>query len=339
MRDTGGIVPLKIVPEPATSSAAQRQPRLIRTPAELSAALAAQTDIGLVPTMGALHEGHAHLIQRARQESRVVVLSVFVNPLQFGPNEDYERYPRVLDSDLELAEREGVNLVFAPEPEDMYPPGFATRVSVPPLADVLDGAARSGHFTGVATVVLKLLNLVRPDRAYFGEKDWQQLTIIRRMVSDLNVTVDIVGVPTVRSETPGEVGLALSSRNTYLIAGQRRQAAALHRALIAVQQQCSGGERRPDALLKAGRAVLDAESALIPEYLTLVDADLRVLAEAYPKAGDTPDRRDVNTEGVSEPTVSEPTDSVLTEARLLVAARLSGVRLIDNLPLSEGGLA
>ena len=206
MRDTGGIVPLKIVPEPANSSAAQRQPRLIRTPAELRAALAEQTDVGLVPTMGALHEGHAHLIQRARQESRVVVLSVFVNPLQFGPNEDYERYPRVLDSDLELAEREGVNLVFAPEPEDMYPPGFATRVSVPPLADVLDGAARPGHFTGVATVVLKLLNLVRPDRAYFGEKDWQQLTIIRRMVSDLNVTVDIVGVPTVRSETPGEVG-------------------------------------------------------------------------------------------------------------------------------------
>ena len=312
----------------------QTLPRLIRTPAELRDALAEATDIGLVPTMGALHAGHAHLIQRARQESRVVVLSVFVNPLQFGPNEDFERYPRVLDTDLALAGDEGVDIVFAPEPEDMYPPGFVTRVSVPPLADVLDGASRPGHFTGVATVVLKLLNLVRPNRAYFGEKDWQQLSIIRRMVHDLNVTVDIVGVPTVRSETPGEVGLALSSRNTYLVPDQRSQAAALHRALIAVQQQCSGGERRPDALLKAGRAVLDAESALIPEYLTLVDADLRVLAEAYPKAGDTPDRRDVNTEGVSE-----PTDSVLTEARLLVAARLSGVRLIDNLPLSEGGLA
>ncbi|WP_420596547.1 pantoate--beta-alanine ligase [Deinococcus sp.] len=299
--------------------AAQTLPRLLRTPVELTAALSACPDIGLVPTMGALHDGHAHLIRRARAESGVVVLSVFVNPLQFGPGEDYERYPRVLEADLALAGRGGVDIVFAPETAEMYPPGFVTRIQVPQLSDVLDGAARPGHFTGVATVVLKLLNLVRPNRAYFGEKDWQQLSIIRRMVSDLNVTVDIVGVPTVRSELPGEAGLALSSRNQYLTPEQRARASVLHRALVAVQAAYATGERRRDALLSAGRSVLSSEPELVLDYLSLVDSNL--------VGGDTTDRERVDTEDVNAERFSE--------ARLLVAARLFGVRLIDNLPLNH----
>src|SRR3989442_9873947 len=195
---------------------------------DIRKALDAARNIGLVPTMGALHAGHEALIQRARTDSQVVVVSIFVNPLQFGPNEDYTRYPRALQQDLEICERNGAGLVFAPSVEEMYPLPELTFVDVTRVSEHLCGAFRPGHFRGVATVVLKLLNIVQPDRAYFGEKDMQQLAVIRRMVLDLMVPVEIVGVPTVREPD----GLALSSRNKYLDAEARQAAPGLYRALL-----------------------------------------------------------------------------------------------------------
>src|SRR5689334_12727243 len=183
--------------------------------------------VGLVPTMGALHEGHASLIRLARRQCGFVAVSVFVNPTQFGPKEDFTRYPRTLPDDLKLCEREGADLVFAPEPAAMYPPGFRTFVEVTELGEHLCGSSRPGHFRGVATVVLKLLNVVQPDRAYFGQKDAQQARIIRQMVRDLDVPTEVVVAPTVREPD----GLALSSRNRYLDPAQRRHAAALYQAL------------------------------------------------------------------------------------------------------------
>ncbi|WP_245895841.1 pantoate--beta-alanine ligase [Deinococcus irradiatisoli] len=291
---------------------------LVHTPAELRAALRALSPapLGLVPTMGALHEGHAHLIRRARLDRQRVVLSVFVNPLQFGPNEDYAAYPRTLEHDLRLAEAEGVDLVFAPSAEQMYPPGYATRVSVPGVSEGFDGASRPGHFTGVATVVLKLLNLVQPQRAYFGEKDWQQLMVIRHLARDLNLPLEIVGVSTVRSDQPGEEGLALSSRNSYFTPEQRRRASVLARSLQAAQARYAAGERQASALLSAARVVLDSEPELSLDYLSLVDGDMHEIER-------------IDNEGVST--------LHLSEYRLLVAARLFGVRLIDNMPLLSTG--
>ena len=319
--------------------------RLVQTPDQLRGALrrlptAAPGGVGLVPTMGALHSGHAQLIRRARAENAGVVLSLFVNPLQFGPSEDFERYPRDLEADLALAGAEGVDLVFAPSTAQMYPPGFATRVKVQGVSEGFDGAARPGHFDGVATVVLKLLNLVRPDRAYFGEKDWQQLAVVRRMVRDLDVPSKVVGVPTVRSAVSGEVGLALSSRNTYFTPEQRRRAGVLFRALGAAQAAYALGERRAAALLAAAHAVLETEPDLSLEYLSLVDGDMHEVAGRLPER-DTADRAGVNNEAVESGSVSEPrlAEVRLAEYRLLVAARLFGVRLIDNLPLISGSSA
>ncbi|MDL2345667.1 pantoate--beta-alanine ligase, partial [Deinococcus sp. MIMF12] len=187
--------------------------------------------------MGSLHEGHAQLIRRARAECGVVAVSVFVNPTQFGPGEDLSRYPRDLERDLRLAGDAGADVLFHPEAEAMYPPGHATTVQVGGVSGPLEGESRPGHFDGVATVVLKLLNLVGPQRAYFGEKDWQQLAVVRRMVRDLSVPVEIVGVPTVR----GASGLALSSRNSYLTPQQRERATVLSRALRAVQSAAASG--------------------------------------------------------------------------------------------------
>ncbi len=195
--------------------------------------------IGLVPTMGALHEGHLSLIEAARAETGYVVVSIFVNPTQFGPKEDLSRYPRPLQHDLELCERAGVDLVFHPEPVVMYPAGFRTFVEVTVLQDGLCGASRPGHFRGVATVVLKLFNLVQPDRAYFGQKDAQQARIIRQMAEDLNVPVEVRVCPIVREAD----GLALSSRNRYLEADERRQAVTLYRALTEARQRIEAGER------------------------------------------------------------------------------------------------
>jgi pantoate--beta-alanine ligase len=205
----------------------------VATRAELAAVLGgARTDVrsrvGVVMTMGALHEGHAALMRAARKESDHVVTTIFVNPLQFGPNEDLDRYPRSLSADREICAAEGVDLIFAPSPAVVYPDG-EPRVTVQPgpLGDELEGAIRPGHFTGVLTVVLKLLHLTQPGAAYFGEKDYQQLTLVRRMVRDLSLDVEIVGVPTVREPD----GLALSSRNRYLSAQERQQALGLSRAL------------------------------------------------------------------------------------------------------------
>lgn len=257
--------------------------------------------MGLVPTMGYLHDGHATLMRRAREVCDVLVVSIFVNPLQFGPAEDLAAYPRDLERDLGVVEAAGVDVVFMPTSETMYPPAFDTRVVVSGVSEGLDGASRPGHFVGVATVVLKLLNLVRPDVAFFGEKDWQQLTVLRQMVRDLNVPVDVVGLPTVRAPS----GLALSSRNSYLSAEQQARAAVLSRALTAVQTAYASGEREAAALRQVGLDVLAAEPEVTLDYLSVVGRDMQ-------------EREVVDNDPMT---------------RVLVAARMFGVRLIDNMPL------
>jgi pantoate--beta-alanine ligase len=231
--------------------------------------LAGQKRIGLVPTMGALHAGHEKLIQTARAESDILAVSIFVNPLQFGPSEDYSRYPRPLDLDLVTCERNGVDVVFAPQVEEMYPKPPVTSVEVGRLGEHLCGKFRPGHFRGVATVVLKLLNIVQPHAAYFGEKDMQQLMIIRRMVADFNVPVTIVGVPTVREPD----GLALSSRNQYLTPEGRQAAPLLYRALQEAVIRIRSGERDVAAVREAGLRVLNTSSLIRVEYFEIVDAD------------------------------------------------------------------
>lgn len=287
------------------------EPRVFTDPAQLREALKDRGVVGFVPTMGYLHDGHATLMRWARQSCDTVVLSIYVNPLQFGPNEDYASYPRDLERDVKVAASAGVDYVFAPTDGIMYPPGFSTRVSVQGVADTLDGLSRPGHFTGVATVVLKLLNLVRPDKVFLGEKDWQQVAVLRRMITDLNVTVEVVGVPTVRSEDGASRGLALSSRNSYLNDEQKARATVLSRALRAVQDAYAGGERSTAALRQAGLTVLNAEPEVNLDYLTIVDSNLQEHATV--------------------------TDDPFN--RILIAARLFGVRLIDNMPLSAGGPA
>jgi pantoate--beta-alanine ligase len=225
--------------------------------------------IGLVPTMGALHAGHLALIEAARAETGYVVVSIFVNPTQFGPKEDFTRYPRPLERDLELCGQAGVDLVFHPEPAVMYPSGYRTQVEVTGLQDVLCGASRPGHFRGVATVVLKLFNLVQPDRAYFGQKDAQQVRILQQMVSDLNVPVEVRVCNIVREAD----GLARSSRNEYLDPQQRRQATVLHRALIEARRRIEAGERDAAVLRQAMvECIASAPSANL-DYAAVVDAD------------------------------------------------------------------
>jgi pantoate--beta-alanine ligase len=250
----------------------------------------------LVPTMGALHDGHLALVRAAKRvPGSVVVVSIFVNPLQFGAGEDLDAYPRTLDDDLALLRGEGVEIVFAPTAAAMYPDGLRTAVHPGPLADELEGGARPTHFAGVLTVVLKLLQIVRPDRVFFGEKDYQQLVMIRQMVADLNVDVAVVGVPTVREYD----GLAMSSRNRYLDPAQRELAGTLSAALTAAAHAAPAG---PQAALDAARAVLDAVPAIKVDYLVLRDAELG------------PPRADV-------------------PGRLLVAARLGTTRLLDNIAI------
>jgi pantoate--beta-alanine ligase len=253
--------------------------------------------INLVPTMGALHAGHRELMRRARGvPGATTVVSIFVNPRQFAPGEDFDRYPRAFEGDLEMCREEGVELVFAPDVEDVYPAGFATTVHPGPLGDDLEGAVRPGHFAGVLTVVAKLFAITVPDVAYFGEKDYQQLALIRRMVRDLDIDVHLVGVPTVRERD----GLALSSRNAYLSPDEREAAVAISAALSAGQH---AGEQGPAAVLDAARAVLAAEPRLEVDYLELRDDEL----------GPTPE---------------------IGPARLLVAARAGKTRLIDNVAVS-----
>lgn len=223
--------------------------------------------IGLVPTMGALHEGHASLIRAARTHCAHSAVSIFVNPTQFGPNEDYDRYPRSFDSDCALAEAEGADVIFAPSVEEMYPSGAATSVEVTGLGDQLDGASRPGHFRGVATVVAQLFVAAEPDLAFFGQKDAAQVSVLRRMVADLRLGVELVVCPIVREAD----GLALSSRNAYLIADERRQARALSRAIRWVEALVAKGERDPAVLSEAARQIFATEPLIRVDYVAVVD--------------------------------------------------------------------
>ena len=224
--------------------------------------------LGFVPTMGALHEGHLSLVRRARAECGVVVASIFVNPLQFGPGEDFERYPRTFEEDYRQLEVAGVEVLFAPEAGEMYPEGAMTTVTVAGVGDRLDGASRPGHFTGVATVVAKLLHVVGRGRAYFGQKDAAQLAVLRQMVRDLNFDVEVVGCAIVRDAD----GLALSSRNKYLSEAERGQALVLRRTLLAVEAMIAGGERESAVLIRGGMRVLEGEAGGRVDYFAVVDA-------------------------------------------------------------------
>lgn len=226
--------------------------------------------LSFVPTMGALHDGHLSLVRRAKELGDLTVVSVFVNPRQFGPSEDYASYPRELTRDADLCIQEGVDLLFAPEAGEMYPEGFRTHVEVEGLSDVLEGASRPGHFRGVCTVVLKLLNLVRPHFAFFGQKDAQQALVVRRMVRDLNLDTELVICPTVRQDD----GLALSSRNAYLSVEERQAAAVLHRALDAGRRAIEEeGERDPHAIERCLRDVLAGEPRARVDYAVVVDGE------------------------------------------------------------------
>lgn len=225
--------------------------------------------IGLVPTMGALHEGHLSLCRAARAETGFVIVTIFVNPTQFGPNEDFSRYPRQLATDLDLCGQAGVDLVFAPDVQVMYPADFRTFVEVQELADGLCGAARPGHFRGVTTVVLKLFNIVGADRAYFGQKDAQQARLIRQMVHDLNVPLEVRVCPIVREAD----GLALSSRNQYLDANQRQQAVVLHQALQDARRAIESGERSAEVVRQLLVRRIETAPAALVDYAAVVDAD------------------------------------------------------------------
>ncbi|NYJ06079.1 pantoate--beta-alanine ligase [Petropleomorpha daqingensis] len=258
--------------------------------------------VALVPTMGALHEGHRTLVRSARKQAGSVVVSVFVNPTQFGPGEDFDRYPRTWDADLDALAEEGADVVFHPPVEEVYPPGsVGVTVDPGPLGSVLEGAVRPGHFAGVLTVVAKLFGLVRPDVALFGEKDYQQLTLIRAMARELALGLEVVGVPTVREDD----GMALSSRNRYLSPDERARAAGISRAL---REGAAAGPAGADAVLAAARDVLASAPELVLDYLELTDPDLGPAPATGP-------------------------------ARLLVAARAGSTRLIDNVPVTLGAPA
>jgi pantoate--beta-alanine ligase len=284
--------------------------RTVRTVAELRAALTARRNegqsVGLVPTMGSFHEGHLALMRTAREACDCVVVSLFVNPTQFGPGEDLDAYPRDESRDAELAGSVGVDLLFAPPVEEVYPDGFATTVSVDGVSEVLCGDVQRrgrGHFDGVTTVVSKLLHMVAPDVAYFGQKDAQQVVVIERMVRDLDIPVRIETVPTVREPD----GLALSSRNAYLEPAERQRATALHRALAAAERTVAAGDTGAAAVLAAARGELDA-AGIEPEYLELRST-----------------------------TDLSPVERVNGSTLLAVAARVGRARLIDNTVLISQG--
>jgi pantoate--beta-alanine ligase len=224
--------------------------------------------VGFVPTMGYLHEGHLELVRRARAENPTVAVSIFVNPTQFGPKEDFAQYPRDPERDLALLKKEGTDIVFMPSAEEMYPPGFDSWVEVGRITERLEGAARPGHFRGVATVVAKLFNIIRPDKAYFGQKDAQQLAVIKKMVVDLDMGIEIVAVPTVREPD----GLAMSSRNTYLSAEERRQAAVLYQSLKLAQKLYAEGEKEAKAIIGQMTALIGQQPLANIEYISIADA-------------------------------------------------------------------
>jgi pantoate--beta-alanine ligase len=274
--------------------------QIIHTVAAMRAARASVADLGFVPTLGYLHDGHLSLVARAKAESGATAVSIFVNPTQFGPNEDLSRYPRDVPRDLALLEAAAVDFVFVPEAVEMYPAGFDTRIEVGGITDVLEGAVRPGHFSGVATVVAKLFNIVQPTRAYFGQKDAQQSVVIRKLVRDLDLPVQVIVAPTVREPD----GLALSSRNSYLTPEQRAAAPAIFRALSAARALFDAGERDGETLREAMRRALAAEPLMQIDYVSIADpATLRELA------------------------------LVDRQALASMAVRLGATRLIDNLVL------
>lgn len=279
-------------------------PPVVATRDELRQAIAelrrAGRSIGFVPTMGALHAGHLSLVDACRRECGVTVASIFVNPTQFGPGEDFERYPRPLEADLAQFAAHGVDLVFAPPTGEIYPPGHAAFVDVGPVAEPLEGRHRPGHFRGVATVVLKLFNIVAPDRAYFGRKDYQQSLVIRRLVRDFDLPIEIRVCPTVREPD----GLALSSRNVYLSPTEREQALVLSRSLRLARDLYRDGQRDAETILREMKALLASVPQVRPDYVALVDAETLE-----------------NLTRIDRPAVA------------LIAARVGRTRLIDNLPL------
>jgi pantoate--beta-alanine ligase len=268
------------------------------------AARASDRLLGLVPTMGALHEGHFSLIRLAKRECSPTVVSIFVNPTQFGPSEDLSKYPRRMEDDRVALENLAVDYLFAPTAQEMYPPGFRTSVAVEGLSDRLEGRSRPGHFRGVTTVVLKLLEIVQPRRAYFGRKDAQQARIIRQMASDLNLDTEVIVRPILRDRD----GLALSSRNVYLQGDDRRAATALSRSLTAVRDQVNRGERDVARLLSALRQVLGAEPRVALDYAEIVDAE-----------------------------TLEPVVGLRGACYVLIAAKVGGTRLIDNALIEQDG--
>lgn len=264
---------------------------------------ASRAVVGFVPTMGALHEGHVSLVRRCRAECDVCVASIFVNPLQFGPSDDLAKYPRRFDTDRSILEGEGCDLVFHPRVAEMYPDGFQTNVSVARVSQGYCGAARPGHFDGVATVVLKLLSAVSPDKAYFGRKDYQQLKVIERMVADLSLPVEIIECATVREAD----GLAMSSRNEYLSADERLQARALSRSLDAMCKAFASGVKSSLSLIEAGMRTYAGYPQANVEYLAIADAD-----------------------------TLQPVETATRYSVALTAARVGGTRLIDNVVLGDG---
>jgi pantoate--beta-alanine ligase len=260
--------------------------------------------LGLVPTMGALHEGHFSLVRAAQRECSPVVVSIFVNPIQFGPSEDFQKYPRTLDADRAALEKLQVDYVFAPPTEEMYPAGFSTWVNVDGLSDRLEGRARPGHFRGVATVVLKLFEIVQPQFAFFGRKDAQQARIIRQMARDLDLDTAIVVCPIVREKD----GLAMSSRNAYLSTTDRRAATVLSRSLERARREITGGETDIVQLIAAVRSVVDTEPGVALEYAEIVDAD-----------------------------TLEPAMTLRKTCYIVLAARVGNTRLIDNALIEPAG--
>jgi len=281
--------------------------KLVTTISELRALLAearhAGRTIGLVPTMGALHEGHLSLVRAAKAQTDFVVVSLFVNPLQFGPKEDLAKYPRNLEHDRELLEREGAHVLFAPAVEEMYPAGAVTYITVEALSQRLDGVSRPGHFRGVTTVVAKLFHIVEPSRAYFGQKDSAQHAILRRMVRDLNFPVEIVVCPIVREPD----GLALSSRNAYLNGSERQQALILSRTLRQMREHFANGEHDAAKLIASGQSFLASKPGARLDYLAIVDPD-----------------------------TLEPVTRITQPTLVAIAAWVGSTRLIDNIVLRPG---
>jgi pantoate--beta-alanine ligase len=280
--------------------------RLVYTVSEMaSAQKGVKRPLGLVPTMGALHEGHLSLVRRARGDNATLAVSIFVNPAQFGPQEDLQAYPRDLERDLALLEEERADLVFIPQPDDIYPAGFDTWVEVERVASRLEGEARPGHFRGVATVVAKLFNIVRPDRAYFGQKDAQQVQVIRRMNTDLNLGVELVVLPTVREPD----GLAMSSRNVYLNPQERQAALVLYRSLCRAQRMYSQEEREAPVIKEAMRDLIQAEPMAHLDYVS-----------------------------IASPETLDELELIQGPALVSLAVRIGKTRLIDNVVLGTEGL-